>query len=52
MPDRAAPREQLAARVAAVAASLWLGLVATLALVAAPTLFAMLERPLAGRQGR
>lgn len=36
-------------RLASVLASLWLGLVATLALVAAPTLFAMLDRPLAGR---
>jgi hypothetical protein len=49
MPDWVVPRERLAERVAALAASLWLGLVATLALVAAPTLFAMLERPLAGR---
>jgi hypothetical protein len=36
-------------RFAGLLAALWLGLVATLALVAAPTLFAMLERPLAGR---
>jgi hypothetical protein len=36
-------------RVSGLLAALWLGLVATLALVAAPTLFAMLERPLAGR---
>jgi len=36
-------------RLAGVLAALWLGLVATLALVAAPTLFSMLERPLAGR---
>lgn len=37
------------ARGFGVCAALWLGLVATLALVAAPTLFAMLDRPLAGR---
>lgn len=42
-------RERLAARVFALVSALWLGGVATLALVAAPTLFALLERPLAGR---
>lgn len=42
-------RARWLARGFGVTAALWLGLVATLALVAAPTLFAMLERPLAGR---
>ena len=36
-------------RFGSVLAALWLGLVVTLALVAAPTLFAMLDRTLAGR---
>jgi predicted membrane-bound spermidine synthase len=36
-------------RLAALLASLWLGLVFTLGAVAAPAAFAVLERPLAGR---
>jgi Domain of unknown function (DUF4149) len=36
-------------RLAALLASLWLGLVFTLGAVAAPVAFAVLERPLAGR---
>lgn len=46
MPDPA--RERLAQRLFGVVSALWLGAVATLALVAAPTLFALLDRPLAG----
>ncbi|MCK6425411.1 MAG: DUF4149 domain-containing protein [Burkholderiaceae bacterium] len=47
MPENA--RERLANRVFGVVGALWLGGVATLALVAAPTLFALLDRPTAGR---
>lgn len=47
MPEEA--RERLARRVFGVIGALWLGGVVTLALVAAPTLFALLDRSTAGR---